>query len=180
MAILIDSTAGTAAIGAGDHSFLKYDISNLAYHARPQGDAAVVGVGGGRDVLSALEFGAKSVTGIEINQNILDLVNGTLGDFTGHLDRDPKVRFVNDEARSWLTRSPDKFDVLQISLIDTWAATQAGAFALVRELALHDECLGHIPRPAQAGRHPHRSRWYSLLGNEPLETFRTASPRPRR
>ena len=42
----------------------------------------------------------------------------------------PGVTLVHDEARSFLTRAPAKFDVLQMSLIDTWAATGAGAFTL--------------------------------------------------
>ena len=57
-------------------------------------------------------------------------MNGRFGDFTGHLDRIPGVRFVNDEARSFVARSPDRFGTIQISLIDTWAATAAGAFVL--------------------------------------------------
>jgi hypothetical protein len=40
------------------------------------------------------------------------------------------VRFVNDEARSYIARQPSTFGIIQISLIDTWAATAAGAFAL--------------------------------------------------
>jgi len=40
--------------------------------------------------------------GVEINEGIIDLVNRRFGDFTGHLDRDPRVRFVNDEARSFI------------------------------------------------------------------------------
>ena len=40
------------------------------------------------------------------------------------------MTFVHDEARSFFTRTTDRFDVLQMSLIDTWAATGAGAFTL--------------------------------------------------
>ena len=40
------------------------------------------------------------------------------------------MRFVNDEARSFIARNDERFDVIQISLIDTWAATAAGAFVL--------------------------------------------------
>ena len=90
----------------------------------------MIGTGGGRDILSALLFGAKSVTGVELNRNIIDTVNGRFGDFSGHLDRDPRVRFVNDEARSFIARHDDRYDMIQISLIDTWAATAAGAFVL--------------------------------------------------
>jgi hypothetical protein len=90
----------------------------------------VVGPGGGRDILTALAFQQQSVVGVEINEEIVRAVNGRFGDFTGHLDRDPRVTFVSDEARSYLARSPDRYDILQVSLIDTWAATASGAFVL--------------------------------------------------
>src|SRR6185295_11229342 len=111
-------------------SHLKYDVTNVAHYLRPNSRVVVVGTGGGRDVLSALLFNQRQVTGVEINESIIDLVNRRFGDFTGHLDRDPRVQFVNDEARSYIARSPDRYDLIQISLIDTWAATAAGAFVL--------------------------------------------------
>ncbi len=90
----------------------------------------VVGTGGGRDVLSALAFEQAAVVGVEINKDIIEAVNGKFGDFTGHLDRRPGVVFVNDEARSYIARRQKAFDIIQVSLIDTWAATAAGAFVL--------------------------------------------------
>ena len=107
----IDVWAGTVMTGFdGDFSeraeHLKYDVTNIAYYLRTGRDALVIGAGGGRDVLSALAFGARSVTAVEINKDIIGTVNGRFGDFTGHLDRDPRVRFVNDEARSFIARSP--------------------------------------------------------------------------
>jgi len=110
--------------------YLQYDISNFAHYFRPDSQVVVIGAGGGRDVLSALAFGQKSVTAIEMNQTILQALNQKFGDFTGHLDRDPRVKFVNDEARSYIARMPGHADIIQASLVDTWAATTAGAFAL--------------------------------------------------
>jgi hypothetical protein len=110
--------------------YMRYDISAAAHWMRPRSDVLVIGVGGGRDVLAALTMRQKSVTGVELNGAIVDAVNRRFGDFTGHLDRLPNVRFVTDEARSWIDRSRQKFDIIQCSLIDTWAATAAGAFVL--------------------------------------------------
>jgi hypothetical protein len=130
----IDAAAGTVLTKypapKEELEHLEYDVTNVAYYLHPVDRVVVVGVGGGRDVLSALSFGAKSITGVELNRNILETLNGRFGDFTGHLDRDPRVRFVNDEARSFIARQRDKVDFIQISLIDTWAATAAGAFVL--------------------------------------------------
>jgi hypothetical protein len=132
--LVIDSVAGTA-INRFDGDLTKTDhlrrlIQNLPHHIRPNADVFVIGVGGGTDILSALEFEQASVAGAEINDDIIELTSGTFGDFAGHLADQPKVNIVNDEARSHLARTDDRFDVIQISLIDTWAATGAGAFAL--------------------------------------------------
>ena len=130
----IDVSAGTVMTAyhgdPAEVAHLKYDVTNAGYYIRPGPNVAIIGAGGGRDVLSALTFGAKDVTAIEINTDILRIVNEQYGDFTGHLDRDPRVHFVNDEARSYLARQGGRFDMLQISLIDTWAATAAGAFVM--------------------------------------------------
>ena len=130
----IDSVAGTPLTQFSGNlnslDFLKYDIVNLAHHLRENAKVLVIGVGGGRDILSALDFKQKEVTGVEVNGRITEAVTGKYGDFTGHLDRYPNVHIINDEARSYVDRSNEKYDIMQISLIDTWAATAAGAFVL--------------------------------------------------
>ena len=130
----IDASAETVMTGFnGDLKavdYLRYDVVNAGLHLLDGGSVYVVGAGGGRDVLSALTLGASRVVAVEVNRGILDAVNGVFGELTGHLDRDPRVRFVHDEARSYLARSGEQFDFIQISLIDTWAATAAGAFVL--------------------------------------------------
>ena len=134
----IDGEAGTV-LTAFDGDLrnvehLKYDVTSLVHWVRRDGDVLVVGSGGGRDVLAALAFGQKSVRAVEMNGDIIRAVTGRFGDYTGHLDRNPKVRFVNDEARSYIARLKEKFDILQVSLIDTWAATAAGAYVLTESL----------------------------------------------
>jgi len=130
----IDATAGTYLTrfngDTSDVDFVKFDVTNLAHWILKDANVLIVGTGGGRDVLSALAFDQKHITGVEINGQIVDAVNRVFGDFTGHLDRNPRVTIVNDEARSFIARSGEKYDLIQISLIDTWAATAAGAFVL--------------------------------------------------
>jgi hypothetical protein len=134
LVLLMDATAGswlTAFDGRAESiEHLRYDVINLPHYLRRDARVLVIGTGGGRDVLSALLFRQRSVVGVEINGDIIELVNGRFGAFTGHLDRFPGVTFVNDEARSYMARQRERFDIVQISLIDTWAATGAGAFVL--------------------------------------------------
>lgn len=113
-----------------DVRHLKYDVVNSVHFLRRDANVLVIGTGGNRDILSALAFQQKSVLGVEINKDILETVNGRYGDFSGHLDRYPNVTFVNEEARSYITRQNQKFDIIQASLIDTFAASSAGAFVL--------------------------------------------------
>jgi hypothetical protein len=173
----IDSYAGTELTrfdgNTSEVDHLRYDVTNVAHYLRPASRVIVVGTGGGRDVLSALTFNQKSVVGVEINEGILGLVNGRFGDFTGHLDRDPRVRFVNDEARSYIARLDDRADLIQISLIDTWAATASGAFVLTENSLYTVEAwrvfLDHLaPRGILTV-----SRWY--YANRPGEVYRLAA-----
>lgn len=108
--------------------WVQYDVTSLPYQIR-KGMVAVIGVGGGRDILTAIWAGNPKITGIEINSALVRILEQRYRDVTKIADY-PSVTLVHDEARSYLTRQPDRFDVLQMSLIDTWAATGAGAFTL--------------------------------------------------
>lgn len=173
----IDATAGTVVTGFDGRlesvAHLKFDMVNLAHHLRPNSSVLVVGTGGGRDILSALVFKQPRIVGIEINGDIIDIINGRFGDFTGHLDRQPGVTFVNDDARSFVARQTDKFDLIQVSLIDTWAATAAGAFVLAENslytLEAWTSFLQHLtPRGIFSV-----SRWY--FSGRPGEVYRSVS-----
>src|SRR5436305_11451861 len=78
----------------------------------------------------ALLFGAKRVRGIEINPAIFEVLTDKFADFSGHLDRQPGVSLVNAEARSYINGSSARYDLVQISLIDSWSATAAGGLTL--------------------------------------------------
>ena len=128
----IDGDAGTVITQwNGDPASLgwvAHDVTSLPYRIR-SGEVAVIGVGGGRDILTAIWSGNTRITGIEINKALVAVLRGRYREFAG-IANHPGVTLVHDEARSFLTRAPGRYDVLQMSLIDTWAATGAGAFTL--------------------------------------------------
>jgi spermidine synthase len=129
----IDGAAITTVTGwngdLGSLEWVQYDVTSLPYHLRKGADVAVIGVGGGRDLLTALWARSRSVVGVEINSALLHLLEGPLRDYAKLAMRDD-VTLVHDEGRSYFTRVPARFDIIQMSLIDTWAATGAGAFTL--------------------------------------------------
>jgi hypothetical protein len=109
--------------------FLRFDLTALAYFIRHAGRSAVIGIGGGRDLQTASIFGFRDITGVEYNPIFVRLFARDYRAFTGagHI---PGLRLAVDDARSWFARSREQFDLIQMSLIDTWAATGAGAFTL--------------------------------------------------
>jgi hypothetical protein len=84
--LTIDGGAGTSIYrfdgNLASLGFLRHDVSNLAYALPNLKTGAVIGVGGGRDVLSQRLFGVSDVTGIEINPIIIDLLKRRFSDYT--------------------------------------------------------------------------------------------------
>ena len=137
--IKIDADAGTHIMGA---DLSQWQGSEWQHHLmseppavinglRPHGDYAIIGPGGGVDVLRAVANGSHSVTGIEINPTIANtIMRGRYADFSHHLYERPDVHLHVADGRSFLRSSSSSFDVVQMTLVDTWASTAAGAFAL--------------------------------------------------
>lgn len=104
---------------------------SVANVLRPQGEFAIIGPGGGVDVLRAVANGSPSVTAIEINPIIINnLMRGQYADYSYHLYDRPEVHIHVQDGRSYIRGSGDQYDVVQMTLVDTWASTAAGAFAL--------------------------------------------------
>lgn len=132
MLLTIDNDAGTEMTRFnGDLSavsFLHYDVTSVAAQLRHGGTAAIIGVGGGRDVLNCALNGFKRIVGIEVNGAIVRMTSRL--DWYSGFSKIPHFELHNDEGRSFLTRSGERFDLIQASLVDTWAATSAGAMTL--------------------------------------------------
>jgi hypothetical protein len=146
----IDASASTPILrGTGnvaDAGYLRYELTAFAYHLaeRPGGfTALVIGPGGGRDLLSALLFGARRVDGVEINPIIAqDVMLDRFRGYSGGIYANPQVSIHVEDGRSFVRRSPNRFDVIQASLVDTWAATAAGAYTLTENSLYTTEAFG--------------------------------------
>jgi len=87
----------------------------------------VVGVGGGFDVLTALRYDAREVTGVEINSATLDVTTRVYRDYCGSWSTHPRVRLIEDEGRHHLAAHPDRYDILQLSGVDSYSGTPGAA-----------------------------------------------------
>ena len=101
------------------------------YAMRPGAKTLIIGPGGGYDVSRALASGSKDVTAVEINPLIANrimqevMVKENFGIYFR-----PEVHLHVEDGRSFVRSSDEKYQVLQATLVDTWASTAAGAFAL--------------------------------------------------
>ncbi len=138
-AVVIDADASTYIMSADlghwqgtvwEHNLMAAPPA-LANVLRPRGDFAIIGPGGGVDVLRAVANGSPSVTGIEINPLIATAIMGErYAAYSQHLYQRPEVHIHVTDGRSYLRSASQHFDVVQMTLVDTWASTAAGAFAL--------------------------------------------------
>jgi hypothetical protein len=141
--VQLDTDAGTpivrdgvAALGRpGELDFLAWDVTAAAYVWRAGAggrldDVFIVGGGGGRDALSALSFNAGRVDVVELNPDVVRAVQDRFADYSGRVYSHPRVRLTLGEARGELSRRGDRYDVIQMSMIDTWASSMAGSMVM--------------------------------------------------
>ena len=110
---------------------MLHEGPGFPYMLRPGAKTLVIGPGGGWDVARSLTGGSKDVTAVEINPIIArTIMQQRFADLSHRLYFRPEVHLFIEDGRSFVRRSPEKYQVLQATLVDTWASTAAGAFAL--------------------------------------------------
>jgi hypothetical protein len=136
--IFIDADASTGIanfdfehLSASELKNLLGEGPGLPYVLRPGARTLIIGPGGGWDVARALASGSRDVTGVEINPIIArTIMREKFPQLSRGIYERPDVHIVVEDGRSYVRRSSEKFQVLQATLVDTWASTAAGAFAL--------------------------------------------------
>jgi hypothetical protein len=146
--IIID--AGAAGTGIGDLSmgvrnFLanspEYRPAGLAYVGKEHPKVLIIGSGAGRDVLEAMYYGASSITAVEINPIINDIVTNRMRAHWGGLFEQPEVHLVTEDGRSFVRRSKDKYDAIISVHTLSYAALSSGALSLSETYVLTGEAF---------------------------------------
>jgi spermidine synthase len=110
---------------------LEHEGPGVPYNLRPGAKTLVIGPGGGWDVSRAIASGSHDVTAVEINPIIANtIMRQKFPYMSRNLYLRPDVHLHVEDGRSFVRRSTEKYQVIQATLVDTWASTAAGAFAL--------------------------------------------------
>jgi hypothetical protein len=131
--VFIDGGAGTNIISWDGNTESRQELSTwmqyLPFKMMQDPKVLVIGSGGGRDVVASLVSGSKDVTSVEINPIIYETVK-SYGDRAGNVYSHQYVRSYVDEGRSFITRSSEKYDIIYVPFVDTWASVSSGGLSV--------------------------------------------------
>jgi SAM-dependent methyltransferase len=173
-------TAGPITAFDGDVHALSYlDWSSPAapyFALRPatrELRVCVLGAGGGAGVLLALRHGAQ-VDAVELDPNVTGLMHGQFHDFAGGLYDRPDVHVHRAEARTFVQAARERWDVIDVSLVDSFAGSAMGAGAVGESYLYTREAFETYLRHLRPGGLLAATRWVRMPPRDELKLFATA------
>jgi hypothetical protein len=158
----------------GDLAVLDASILGAPYEIAPRSSVLVIGPGGGIDVQTALRHGATSVTAVEVNRAVADLMIGRYAAYSGGVYLDPRVDLIQDEARSFVRRSTDRYDLVVMTVVDSFTALSSGAYALTESYLYTEQAMADYLDHLAPGGALAVGRWYRDPPVEIVRTFKIA------
>jgi hypothetical protein len=154
-------------------SYLDYLTSALPYHLLEHPRVLVLGSGAGADVLQALYHQASAIDAVELNPQVIDAVQGRFADFSGKPYSAPNVRVFTGEARSFIAGRGERYDLIQVALLDSFSASSAGLYALSESYLYTVQAFQDYLRHLNPGGMLAITRWVTLPPRDILKLFAT-------
>ncbi len=154
--------------------FLDFVTWAAPYHliARPR--VLVLGAGAGADVLQGLYHGARAIDAVELNPQVVDLVRHRFAEFSGDPYGSASVHVHLGEARGFVAMSTDRYDIIEVALLDAFGASSAGLYALTESYLYTVEALSSYIERLEDGGILAITRWINLPPRDALKLFATA------
>jgi predicted membrane-bound spermidine synthase len=131
--IIIDADAATPIYrwdgSQSDIAWIQKYMDYLPYEIINANNTLVIGSGGGEDILVALSGGADDVTAVELNPLVVAAAKSFDSEY-GNIYNNNNVKLIIDDGRRFISSSTEKYDVIVLKLVDSWAAQLAGGYAL--------------------------------------------------
>ncbi len=154
--------------------YLDFMTSALPYQLLKTPNVLIIGAGGGSDVLQALRHRAASIDAVELNHQMVGLVAKSHHAFAGNLYARPDVRVHVAEARGFVAGNTATWDLIQIPLLDSFAAAAAGVYGVSESYLYTVEAFGEYLRHLRPGGYLAITRWLKLPPRYSLKLFATA------
>ena len=159
-------------------SLAEHMPAGLAHQLRPGSKTLVLEAGTGSDVLFALALGASSVTAVEENRQIIDVVTNQFDHFSGALLNRSQVEVINQSGRVFagqygLNREPGEgeFDLVIVSLADTHRPVTSGAYSLTEDYRYTVEAFENYLQTMNSDGLMVITRWLQRPPSESARTF---------
>ena len=136
--------------------------------------ALVIEPGGGLDVLTALRNGTESVTAVVSNPLVVEAVGERFADHAAGVLGRPGVTVVDEGARSYLRRTGERFDVIQVSLADSFRPVLAGAYGVSENYLYTVEAFESYYRRLAPGGFLSVTRWAQTPPSEGVRVVSVA------
>ncbi|RPH97217.1 MAG: SAM-dependent methyltransferase, partial [Lysobacterales bacterium] len=146
----------------------------LLEHSAGHPRVLVLGAGAGYDVLLALHNGAAKVDAVELNPQVAELLREDFADWSGNLYEHERVTLHIGEARGYASRVRDRFDLVQVALLDSSAVAGAGAQALSESYLYTVEAFGRYLERLEPGGLLAITRWLKIPPRDNLKLAATA------
>ena len=131
--IIIDADAATPIYrwdgSQSDIAWIQKYMDYLPYEMINANNTLVIGSGGGEDILVALSGGADDVTAVELNPLVVAAAK-SFDSESGNIYNNNNVKLIIDDGRRFISSSTERYDVIVLKLVDSWAAQLAGGYAL--------------------------------------------------
>jgi len=154
--------------------FLDQLTSALPYHLGNPNHVLIPGSGGGTDVLQALQLSTGHVDAVELNYQTINLIKQDYVDFSGNIYNNDRVQIVHAEARGFLHNKEQRYDLIQLPLLDSFSASSTGLLALSEDylytIEAFDEYLQHLAPDGILA----INRWVKMPPRDTLKVFATA------
>ncbi|WP_434034122.1 spermidine synthase [Cupriavidus sp. a3] len=148
--------------------------SALPFHLLQNPKVLVLGSGAGADVLQAIWHHASAVDAVELNPQVIELVQGRFAAFSGKPYSAAGVRVFTGEARGFLAASKDRYDLIQVALLDSFSTSSAGLYALSESYLYTVEAFQGYLRHLRPDGMLAITRWVTLPPRDIPKLFATA------
>jgi spermidine synthase len=155
-------------------AYLAQLTSALPYHLFERPRVLVLGAGAGSDVLQALYFGSAAIDAVELDRNVTNLVSQRFRDYAGNLYSQPGVHVYAAEARGFVNASRERYDLIQVALLDSFGTASSGLYGLSENYLYTVEALQTNLSRLTPGGMLAVTRWLTLPPRDALKLFATA------
>lgn len=171
LGIFSDGGGMSPIVMSSDIGYLDALPTAVAYHAGTRKrHVAVIGAGGGSEVLSALAHGAERVTAVEMNRDVVELTRKW-----SRVYDDPRVRAVVSEGRRHVRASGERYDAIQIALVGSHGGSAAGVQALSETYLYTIEAMRELVDRLRPGGYLVITRWMQAPPRDVVKLLATAS-----